>query len=133
MPLLFSVVDSPRHPNLSALYQRLGIDEMRLDSQRKAIAQLKKEKPDIIVADFVYAFSTYYQATNISNLDVLLNSLIKYQCRPKVIVLADKSERQYVDKLNAIYPLHGVLVLPIKESELETLLHSAIADAGGSA
>lgn len=133
MTLLFSVVDSPRHPNFTALYQRLGIEEVRLDSQRKAIAQLKKQKPDIIVADFVYAFSTYYQATNISNLDVLLNSLIKYQCQPKVIVLVDKSERPHVDKLNTIYPLHGVLVLPIKESELEALLHSAIADAGGSA
>ena len=84
----------------------------------------------IIVADFVYAFSTYYQATNISNLDVLLHSLIKYDCHPKVIVLADKSERQHVDKLNAIYPLHGVLVLPVKEGELEALLQSAIA--GGS-
>src|SRR5512139_1343639 len=118
MPLLFSVVDSPRHPNFSALYQRLGIEELRFDSQRKAIAQLKTRKPGIIVADFVYAFSTYYQATNISNLDVLLHSLIKYGCHPKVIVLAGKSERQHVDKLTAIYPLHGVLVLPIKESEL---------------
>lgn len=127
MPLLFSVVDSPRHPNLSSLYQRLGLEEVRLDSQRKAIAQLKKQKPDIIVADFVYALSTYYQATNISNLDVLLNSLIKYDCHSKVIVLADKNERQHVDKLNAIYPLHGVLVLPVRESELEVLLNSAIA------
>lgn len=125
--LLFSVVDSPRHPNLSTLYQRLGLEEVRLDSQRKAIAQLKKQKPDIIVADFVYAFSTYYQATNISNLDVLLNSLIKYACQPKVIVLVDKSEQQYVEKLNAIYPLYGVLVLPVRENELETLLNSAIA------
>lgn len=130
MPLLFSVVDSPRHPNLSSLYQRLGLDEVRLDSQRKAINQLKKQKPDIIVADFVYAFSTYYQATNISNLDVLLNSLIKYDCHPKVIVLADKNEVQHVAKLNAIYPLHGVLVLPINESELQALLQSAVAAAG---
>lgn len=126
MPLLYSVVDSPRHPNLSPLYQRLGLEELRLDSQRKAIAQLKKQKPDIIVADFVYAFSTYYQATNISNLDVLLNSLIKYDCHPKVIVLADKSEVQHVEKLNTIYPLHGVLQLPVKEAELEALLRSAL-------
>lgn len=129
MPLLFSVVDSPRHPNLAALYQRLGLAEVRLDSQRKAIAQLKKQQPDLIVADFVYAFSTYYQATNISNLDVLLHSLIKYDCHPRVIVLAEKSERPHVDQLNAIYPLHGVLQLPVKEAELEALLRSAIAAA----
>ncbi len=127
MPLLLSIADSPRHPNLSALYQRLGIEELRVDSQRKAISRLKTLQPDIIVADFIYAFSTYYQATNISNLDVLLHSLIKYGCESKVIVLVDKSERQHVDQLNAIYPLYGVLVLPLRESELEALLKEAIA------
>ncbi|HEY0721894.1 MAG TPA: hypothetical protein VGE50_11650 [Gammaproteobacteria bacterium] len=126
MPLLFSVVDSPRHPNLTALYQRLGIEEVRLDSQRKAIAQLKKQQPDIIVADFVYAFSTYYQATNISNLDVLLSSLVKYGSTAKVIVLVDKGELQHVAQLNAIYPLYGIVQLPVKESELAALLQEAL-------
>ncbi|HEY0633784.1 MAG TPA: hypothetical protein VGE00_00265 [Gammaproteobacteria bacterium] len=130
MPLLFSVVDSPRHPNLSTLYHRLGIAEVRLDSQRKAIAQLKQQQPDLIVADFVYAYSTYYQATNISNLDVLLNSLVKYGCRSKVIVLVDKNELQHVEKLNAIYPLHGIVQLPVNEAELEALLRSAMATDG---
>jgi len=124
-PLLFSVVDSPTHPNFSALYQRLGFEELRLDSQRKTIAEVKKRQPDYIVADFIYAFSTYYQATNISNLDVLLNTLVKYSPASKVILLVSKEDRDRVAPLNNILPLHAVLLMPVNEAQLESVLKSA--------
>jgi len=124
-PLLFSVVDSPTHPNFSALYKRLGFEELRLDSQRKTIAEVKKRQPDYIVADFIYAFSTYYQATNISNLDVLLNTLVKYSPASKVIVLVSKEDRDRVAPLNNILPLHAVLLMPVNEAQLESVLKSA--------
>jgi hypothetical protein len=39
-----------------------------------------------------------------------------------VIILVDKAEREYVDKLNEIFPLHGVLQYPVSESDLKQLL-----------
>ncbi len=121
-PILFSIVESASHPNFGALYQRLGLEEIRLDSQRKAISELKRRPPDFIVADFIYAFATYYQATNISNLDVLLNSLVKYAPHARVIVLAGKEDRERVDKLNAILPLHAIFTYPVTEAQMETTL-----------
>jgi hypothetical protein len=39
-------------------------------------------------------------------------------------VLVDKSERQYVDRLTAILPVHAVLQLPVREQDLEPLLQA---------
>ena len=90
--VLFSVIESPVHPNFSNLYQGLGIQEVRLSSIRKALAQLKKQQPDYIVAEFFYGYGNNYAGVNISNLDVLLSSLQKYAPAARVIVLVDKAE-----------------------------------------
>lgn len=121
-PLLYSIVEAPQHPQCSALYRRRGFDELRFDSQRKALAALKRQPPAFVVADFIYAFSTYYQAINISNLDVLLHSLVKYAPQARMIVLASKDDLPHVDKLTAIHPLHAVLTYPVSETQLEEVL-----------
>ena len=109
---LFSIIESPRHPNFVSLYQGCGIEEHCFNSMRKVIKQLKTHQPDYIVAEFFYGFGNNYAGVNISNLDVMLYSLQKYSPETKVIALVDKEERQYVDKLNDIIPLHAVLVRP---------------------
>jgi hypothetical protein len=86
------------------------------------MAALREQPPDWVVADFVYAFSTYYQATNVSNLDVLLHSLVKYAPGAKVIVLVAKEEREQVGKLRAIYPLHAVLTYPVSEADMASAM-----------
>ncbi len=119
---VFSIIESPRHPDFSALFRRLQWDYVRLNSQRKAIAQLKKQKPDYLIAEFFYGYGNNYAGVNISNLDVLLYSLQRYAPEAKIIVLVDKGERKYVDKLNDILPLYAVLQHPVSFPEMETLL-----------
>lgn len=119
---IYSVIESPTHPDLSAVYERLGFEHVRLTSTRKAIAELKNRTPDFVVAEFFYGYGNNYAGVNISNLDVLLFSLQKYAPQARVIVLVDKGERQYVDKLNDILPLHAVYTLPVDTAELETAL-----------
>ncbi len=122
MPTLFSVIESPTHPKLGALYRRLGYQETQFGSMRKALAQMKKQAPDVVVVEFFYGYGSNYAGVNISNLDVMLNSLNKYAPDAKVVVMVDKTERQYVDKLNDIHPLHGVLVQPVTEAAMEAVL-----------
>lgn len=124
-PVLFSIVESPMHPDFSALYRRHGIDEIRINSIRKALTQLKKQPPDFIVAEFFYGYGNNYAGVNISNLDVLLYSLQKYAPDARVIVLVERSERGYVDKLNAILPLHGILQHPLSEALMAACLDPA--------
>jgi hypothetical protein len=122
MKTLFSIIESSGHPNASDLYNSLGIKETKITSMRKAIAMLKKQQPDFIVAEFFYGYGNNYAGVNISNLDVLLYSLQKYSEHTRVIVLVDKSEFKYVDKLNEIIKLHDVLKHPINIGQLQISL-----------
>jgi hypothetical protein len=119
---LFSIIESSGHPNFTSLYNTLGIQESKINSMRKAIAALKKQQPDFIVAEFFYGYGNNYAGVNISNLDVLLYSLQKYSAHTKVIVLVDKGEYQYVDKLNNIIKLHDILKFPINNKQLQDSL-----------
>ena len=78
MKTLLSIIESPLHADFSALYQSLGINERRVTSMRKAIAELKKFQPDFIVCEFFYGYGNNYAGVNVSNLDVMLASLPKY-------------------------------------------------------
>jgi hypothetical protein len=125
--ILFSIIESSAHPNFTELYNALGIKESKICSMRKAIAELKKaasknQPPDFIVAEFFYGYGNNYAGVNISNLDVLLYSLQKYSADTKVIVLADKSELQYVAKLNEIITLHDVFRFPVNKEQMRESL-----------
>lgn len=119
---LFSLVESPYHPNFTALYCRLGFDEISLTSTRKAVSQLKSQKPDLVVADFVYGYSNNYSGIHISNLDVFLMSMQKFAPDTKVIILAAADEIQYAEKMRDICEIAAILPFNVKEVELEKVL-----------
>ena len=118
---LLSIVESPAHPDFSHLYERLDIREVRLASMRKAISALKNDTPDYVVAEFFYGYGNNYAGVNVSNLDVFLYSLQKYAPDARVVVLVDRRERQFVEKLSALFPLHAVLTQPVREQDMEPL------------
>jgi hypothetical protein len=121
-PVLYSIIESPAHPNLSRLYGRLGIEELRLPSQRKAVQTLRSRPPDWVVAEFFYGFGNNYAGANLSNLDVFLGSLQRYAPKARVLVLVAKDQRAYVNRLAERFPLHAVLVQPVQEKEVEAIL-----------
>lgn len=119
---LFSIIESPLHPDFSDVYQRAGIQEIKFRSVRKAINELKKQTPDYVVAEFFYGYGNNYAGVNLSNLDVFLYSLQRYAPQARVIVMVDKSERQYVDKLQELFSLHAILQHPVSDTEIEKAL-----------
>lgn len=120
--ILYSIIESPAHPDFSALYRRLGFEQIRLNSQRKAINELKGNPPDYVVAEFFYGYGNNYAGVNVCNLDVFLYSLQKYAPEAKVIVLVEKPEEQYVPRLAELFRLHAVLTLPVSEADMEAVL-----------
>ena len=124
MSELFSIIESPLHPAMSALYQRLGIHETPLTSVRKAIQELKKTVPDIVVADFIYGYGNNYAGVNVCNLDVFLHSLQKYRNDYRLIVLAEKEELQYVGRLGELFPIYKTLQYPVSEADMQATLES---------
>ena len=126
--LLYSIIETPAHPDFSRLYRRLGIEEIRLASLRKAIGELKHRPPDFVVAEFIYGYGNNYAGVNVSNLDVFLHSLRKYAPEARVIVLVEPKERQYVAKLEALFSLHAVLTQPVGEQQVAEALAIRAAD-----
>ncbi len=122
--ILFSIIESPKHPNLSALFSRLGYEEVQLTSTRKAVSRLKKQVPDVVVADFVYGYSNNYSGVHISNLDVFLMSMQKFAPTAEVIVLVDPAETVHAEKMREIFPLKAILPFVVAARELEKLLSS---------
>jgi len=132
MTTLFSIIESPSHPRLEALYQRLGITQIKLPSQRKALQALKRSAPDWVVAEFFYGFGNNYAGANVCNLDVFLASLRTQAPAARVILLVSKEQAQHVPLLAERFPLHAVLNLPVIEAEVETILRDDL-DSGGEA
>lgn len=89
---------------------------------RKALVQLKKQKPHFIVVEFFYGFGNNYAGVNISNLDVMLHSLQKYAPEAKVIVMFEKAEQKYVSKLNDMFYLHAILQYPVSPQMMNDVL-----------
>ncbi|MDH5446047.1 MAG: hypothetical protein OEY52_10845 [Gammaproteobacteria bacterium] len=115
---IYSIIESPLFPDLTDLCQSGQFKELRFDSTRKAISQLRKEIPDVVIGEFVYGYGNNYAGVNISNLDVFFYSLQKYAPRARIIVVVEKGEREYVDKLAELFELHTVLTLPADKAEL---------------
>jgi hypothetical protein len=122
MTTLFSIIESPNHPRFDALYQRIGITQVKLASQRKALQALKSMSPDWIVAEFFYGFGNNYAGANVSNLDVFLATLRKQAPSARTIVLVGKEQAQYVPRLAERFRIHAVLTLPLTEADLEGVL-----------
>ena len=117
------------HPDFSALYARLGIKESKFSAMRKAISALKTQTPDLVVAEFIYGYGNNYAGVNVCNLDVFLYSLQKYSRDVRIIVLVDRHEAQYVEKLAALFPLHAVLRQTVCEQDIEPVLREYMVSA----
>ena len=118
---VLSIIESPTFPKLSAMFERIGVKEIRVGSSRKAMAALKNHQPDYIVAEFYYGYGNNYAGVNVSNLDVLLSCLPKYSPNTRTIVFVQKEEQQYVAKLHELYPLHGAYLHNTPEHILEQI------------
>jgi hypothetical protein len=120
--LLFSVVETPMHPGCSNIYQQYGFEEVRLNSIRSTIKEIKKRQPDILVAEFLYGYSNNYSGVHISNLDVLLVSLKKYSPNTKVVTLTKKSEQHFMARLPKVHPISKVLLYPLSPNNIIEML-----------
>lgn len=125
MTTVFTIVETPGFPDFSSLYRRMGLTVYKISSVRKAISQLKKHKPDIVIAEFIYGYSNNYSGVHISNLDVFLVSLQKYAPNASMIILVNKPELQYIERLEPIVPFEQ-LTLPVAESVMQQTLQSCL-------
>ncbi len=120
--VIYSIIESPLHPDLTRLYHELNFENVQFNSMRKALSHLKKQPPDFVVADFLYGYGNNYAGVNVSNLDVFLHSLQKYSPQAKVIVMVEKEEVKHLSKLADLFTLHAALQYPVLPEAMAEML-----------
>jgi DNA-binding NarL/FixJ family response regulator len=121
-PLLYDIIESPAHPDLAALSGSLGFERLAFTAQRKAISELRRRPPDVVIADFFYGYGNNYAGANVSNLDVLLRSLQRFAPAARIVILADRHEIQHVHRLAELFELHAIIAVPADPAQLEAAL-----------
>jgi hypothetical protein len=124
MPNLLAIIEMGGYPNFIPLYRSMGFNVEVVNSMRKARSALKKQAPDVIVAE--YNFQSQFRDRT-SNLETLMAVLQKHG-GAKVIAFYEKETRHKLDQLTERFPLHATLTYPVQESELRSALAPLAAD-----
>jgi hypothetical protein len=115
---LLAIVELGGYPNFSKLYQQAGFEVITVNSMRKALSQLKKNTPTVIVAEF--NFQSHFRDRT-SNLESLL-ARIQHTPEIRLIVFYDKQYWVHLDKVQSRFSLHAALPFPIQEQQLHAAL-----------
>jgi len=115
---LLAIVELGGYPNFTALYKRLGFEVTFVNSQRKAQAYLKKQRPEVIVTEFNYQ-TDFRDRT--SNLETLMARLQRYP-EVRVIVLYPSEFQAKFEQLRGRFPIAVALTFPVTQEAMEAAL-----------
>jgi hypothetical protein len=116
---LLSIVELGGYPDFTPLYKKLGFEVIHANSLRKALSAIKKQHPDVVVAEFIYG-PTY--GSQLSNFESLFAALQQHSPSAKLIALLDKKDTAHFDRLKARFAVYGVVYFPVAEGKLRTVL-----------
>lgn len=116
---LLSIVELGGYPDFTALYQRLGYQVEKVHQMRKAMSQLKKIRPVVIVTEFNFQ-SDFRDRT--SSLESLLATLQFSKLDSRVVVFYEKEYTEQFQRLHVTYPDIIAMPFPIEETVLEAVL-----------
>ena len=122
---LLAIYEMGGYPNFLPLYQSLGFSVEVVNSMRKARALLKKEIPDVIIAE--YNFQSQFRDRT-SNLETLMAILEKYG-ETKVIAFYDSETMHKLAQFQRRFPLYATLPYPVSEQELKAVLDMVMDSA----
>ena len=116
--LLLSIIELGGYPDFAPLYRELGYEVAVETRMRKAIAFLKKRKPDVIVAEF--NFQSDFRDRS-SNLESIL-AVVQRSPDIRVIIFYENEFSPQFEKLRARLPVYKSLVFPVEEQVLRDSL-----------
>ena len=119
---LLAIVALGGYPNFTSLYQRLGFQAEFVNSQRRAQARLKKQMPDVIVAEFNYQSDFRDRSSNLESL------MARLQRHPdtRVIVFYQREHADKFERFRSRFSIFDSIALPVDPDVLEDSLRRAI-------
>lgn len=115
---LLAIVEQGGYPDFSEIYQAAGYEVNMAGSVRSAIQSIKKNKPDVIVAEF--NFQSDFR-DRISNLESVL-AVVERIGEIKVIVFYDLEFKHQFDRLSQNFKFHAALPFPVDAAALKSVL-----------
>jgi DNA-binding NtrC family response regulator len=119
---LLAIVELGGYPNFTPLYRAGGYTVVVATSMRKALALVKKHRPELVVAEFNFQ-SDFRDRT--SNLESLLATLQTRSPRTRVIVFYELQHVAHLDRLRGRFPVFRVLPFPIDAESLREAIETA--------
>jgi len=116
---LLAVIEFFNHGKLPALYKELGFDVAVEGRVRKAVALVRKMKPDVIVADF------YFQSDfrdRLSNLESLLATAQPFK-DTRILVLYDPQDTHALIRVRERMRIDAVLPTPVSDEAIKAVLN----------
>lgn len=123
---LLAIIELGGYPNLMPVYRKLGFEVTLVESQRKALAYLKRETPDIVVAE--YNFQSQFRDRT-SNLETLMARLQRHS-DVKVVVFYQREYQHKFDDLARRFPVYQAIPFPIEANAVEAALRPLVAPSG---
>ncbi len=112
---LLAVIEQGGYPDFNEVYKSAGFDINTVHSTRKALAFIKRQPPDIIVAEFIYSPS---YGSKISNFEALTAGMQRDAPNARLIALIDPHNLTHLESLADQLPQHEVLHFPISNQQL---------------
>ena len=109
---LLAIIELGGYPDFTPDYSLLGFDVSLVKSIRKAIIDIKKNPPNVIVTEFNFQ-SDFRDRT--SSLETLMACLQQQEISPKIIVLYEKEHQAKFDILQSRFPVYRSLSFPINK------------------
>jgi AmiR/NasT family two-component response regulator len=119
--VLLSIIEIGAYPNFTPLYEKAGYTVTIERSMRKALPQVRKLKPAVIVAEFNFQ-SDFRDRT--SSLESLL-AVVQTLPGTKIIVFYDAEQAHQYERLKSRFPIHAAFTYPIDPARLEAALTGA--------
>ena len=121
---LLSIVELGGYPDFAPLYKKKGFETESIDSMRKAIKWLKKNRPSVIVAEFNFQIDFRDRS---SNLDSLM-AVVQRMPMTKVIVFYDKDQQHKLDEFLEVYKVFEIIAFPVDEDKLLAAIDRALQE-----
>ena len=118
---LLAIIEMGGYPNFIPLYESLGFTVDVVNSVRKARGYLKKEVPEVIVAE--YNFQSQFRDRT-SNLETLM-AILQKQGESKVIAFYDREAEHKLALLRERFQLFATIPFPVEERALRLALQKA--------
>ena len=103
-------------PDFSAVFHKYSFQATSAHTMRKALAIIKKQSPELIVAEFVYA-PTY--GSQLSNFESLLAAMQSFAVNASLIALVYPDDIAHCRKVLRDCSRYVILNFPVNLQELE--------------